>query len=295
EDVGSHRGNSSSDARAGQWNAVAGAGVGARPRDRRAGEERGGRAVAAGARQHGGAAEACRRRASDARSARAADAGERADRRGVADDAGDRAGERRDCPRVRRHGAEPGEQRPRLRGRGAKVPVFGGRLNRRTEIVVLAVIVLAAAILILATQPLDVFWGSDSGNRFIQLQSFLRTGGVAIDRAPHIGHHFVAVRGKDYSFYDPIFPLASAPLYAALGLPGLFILPIAGTLLLIALLPLLTSASPLRVGLLVVFATPIFWYTVVFWEHTIAAGLAIAAVALAKRERFLTAGALAGL
>ena len=167
-------------------------------------------------------------------------------------------------------------------------------MSRRAEIVVLAVIVLAAAILILTTQPLDVFWGSDSGNRFIQLQSFLRTGGVAIDRAPHIGHHFVAVRGKGYSFYDPIFPLASAPFYTALGLSGLFVLPIAGTLLLIALLPLLTSASPLRVGLLVVFATPIFWYTVVFWEHTIAAGLAIAAVALAKRQRFIATGLLAG-
>ena len=168
-------------------------------------------------------------------------------------------------------------------------------MSRRTEVVVLAVVVLAAAVLILSTQPLDVFWGSDSGNRFIQLQSFLRTGGIAIDRAPHIGHHFVSVRGKDYSFYNPIFPLASAPFYATLGLPGLFVLPIAGTLLLIALLPLLTSASPLRVGLLVVFATPIFWHTVVFWEQTIAAGLAIAAVTLAKRQRVVAAGVLAGV
>jgi hypothetical protein len=81
----------------------------------------------------------------------------------------------------------------------------------------------------------------------------------------------------------------------AFGTWGLFVLPILGTLLMIALLPLLTTRSILIPGVLLVFGTPVLWYTIVFWEHTLAAGLALAAFILAERERPILAGVLAAV
>jgi hypothetical protein len=154
---------------------------------------------------------------------------------------------------------------------------------------------LLVSVIIIATQPREVFWGSDSGSRFIQMQTFLRTGGIAIEHRFPLGHHFINVGGKTYSMWGPAFPVVASPFYAALGTPGLFVLPIAGTLLLIALLPMLTQGSISANGVLLVFGTPFLWYSVVFWEHSLAAAIAVAAFILAERERPLIAGVLAGV
>src|SRR5262249_55299688 len=110
-------------------------------------------------------------------------------------------------------------------------------------------------------------------SRFIQLRSILRHGDASVEHRFPIGHHFVTAGGKTHSMYSPVFAYASAPLFRIFGYWGLFVLPIAGTLLLIALLPN-------RIGLIVFFATPVLWYTLVFWEHTLAAALALAAFVL---------------
>jgi len=167
-------------------------------------------------------------------------------------------------------------------------------IRRRVEVVLLMSVTLAVSVILIATQPRDVFWGPDSGNRFIQMQSFLRTGGVAIDHRWPIGPHFVDRGGKTYSGWPPEFPIAAAPFYAILGTAGFFVLPIAGTLLLIALLPALTEGSIAPIGIVLIFGTPVLWYTIVFWEHTLAAAILVAAFVLAERERPLIAGLLAG-
>jgi len=167
-------------------------------------------------------------------------------------------------------------------------------MSRRAEVAVLVVAVLVSAVATIATQPRDVFWGSDSANRFIQVQSIARTGSIAIQHRFPIGHHFVAVGGRTLSIWSPMFSLISAPLFQMMGTAGLFILPVAGTILLVCLLPFLTRGAILPAGLVIVFGTPIFWYTVVFWEHTLAAGLLLAAFVLADRDRALVAGLVAG-
>ncbi len=168
-------------------------------------------------------------------------------------------------------------------------------MKRSSEVLALAGTTLIVSVVIIATQPRDVFWGTDSGARYIQMRTFLRTGGMAIEHRFPLGHHFVTIRGKTYSMWSPTFALAASPFYTAFGLPGLFVLPIAGTLLLIALLPMLTNGSIAANGILVVFGTPFLWYSVVFWEHTLAAAIAVAAFLLAERERPLLAGLLAGI
>lgn len=167
-------------------------------------------------------------------------------------------------------------------------------MTRRHEVLALMLATLIVAIALIATQPRDVFWGPDSGNHFIQTQSILR-GRIAIEHRFPVGHHFVDIANKTYSTYSPAFPAAAAPLYAAFGYWGLFVLPILGTVLMIALLPALTARSILLPGVLLVFGTPVLWYTIVFWEHTIAAGIAVAAFILAERERPLIAGVLAAI
>jgi hypothetical protein len=168
-------------------------------------------------------------------------------------------------------------------------------MTRRHEVLALMLATLIVAVALIATQPRDVFWGPDSGNHFIQTQSILRTGQIAIEHRFPIGHHFVVIGGKTYSTYSPAFPALSVPFYAAFGYWGLFLLPILGTLLMIALLPALTARSILLPGIVLVFGTPVLWYTIVFWEHTIAAGIAVAAFILAERERPLIAGVLAAI
>jgi hypothetical protein len=167
-------------------------------------------------------------------------------------------------------------------------------MTRRHEVLALMLATLIVAIALIATQPRDVFWGPDSGNHFIHAQSILR-GHIAIEHRFPIGHHFVDIANKTYSTYSPAFPAAAAPFYAAFGYWGLFVLPILGALLMIALLPALTTRSILLPGVLLVFGTPVLWYTIVFWEHTIAAGIAVAAFILAERERPLIGGLLAAI
>ena len=161
-------------------------------------------------------------------------------------------------------------------------------MTRQHEVLALMLATLVVAIALIATQPRDVFWGPDSGNHFIQTQSILR-GSLAIEHSFPAGHHFI----NKYSTYSPAFPAAAAPFYAAFGYWGLFVLPIAGTLLMIALLPLLTPRSILIPGIVLLCGTPVLWYTIVFWEHTLAAGIAVAAFVFAERDRPLLAGLLA--
>ncbi|HYO76481.1 MAG TPA: hypothetical protein VE010_08460, partial [Thermoanaerobaculia bacterium] len=179
-------------------------------------------------------------------------------------------------------------------------------MSRRPQIVLAVCVIALAALAFLQQRPLDVFWGPDSANRFIQVQQLLRSGSIRVEYlardldpemaiAPTGGHHFIPRDGELVSFYGPAFPLLTAPLYAAFGAPGLFVIPIAATLLLVPLFALLLPERRAMFGaaLLLVFATPLFFYTVVYWEHTLAVALTIAAFVLATRDRPLLAG-LAG-
>jgi hypothetical protein len=55
-------------------------------------------------------------------------------------------------------------------------------MSRRHEVLALMLATLIVAIALIATQPRDVFWGSDTGNHFISA--------VAPARKPAIEHRF---------------------------------------------------------------------------------------------------------
>lgn len=152
---------------------------------------------------------------------------------------------------------------------------------------------LGTILALLAVEPHDVFWATDNGNRFLQMTAFLRTGGLALDDAPPIGHHLVRWNGHVVSFYSPAFAIASAPFYAWLGTWGLFVLPAAGTLAVVLLLAVRAERDSLAVAALTLAATPILWYGLVFWECAPAAALALGAFLLARRGQPLWAGLVA--
>lgn len=138
--------------------------------------------------------------------------------------------------------------------------------------------------------PLEGFWITDDANRYLQTANFAAHGrldivhpGARLDpggrHVPLAGHHFQRRGGRLYSFYPFAFPILAWPGYALTGIPGLYLFPLLGFAACAALL-----ASELRrrgvgprllpwLAPLLLCATPLVFYALVFWEHTLATAL----------------------
>ncbi len=156
--------------------------------------------------------------------------------------------------------------------------------------------VLIAYVCFLWLMPEDCFWITDGGNKFIQLKSFSESGSIAVVYPaedidpqrrffPRGGHHFKSINGKMYSFYPPYFSLISAPLYNLFGWNGIFIIPLFSTIACLFFVSKMARFLRLpkeRILLILsAFATPLFFYSLTFWEHTLAVLLSTASVYLA--------------
>jgi hypothetical protein len=159
----------------------------------------------------------------------------------------------------------------------------------------------------LSILPKHVFWMPDEGAKLFELEasSVSWTGSVTY-RLPFAGQRLLPGNeflpgfdvfpepktmdsGRLYLQFDTplVFPLLTAPFFHAFGAVGLYILPVVSGWL-IAIIsgvlaswfgPLLGPAAVLLVGL----ATPVWFYSVVFWEHTVATLLGLVAVGLLIR------------
>lgn len=149
-------------------------------------------------------------------------------------------------------------------------------------------VVYLATFLIL---PRDGFWINDNGCKFIQLQALVETGytdssipwpGQALDPSfscnplpSPFGH---VIDGRLYGTYSPIFPLLSSFPYRLWGFGGLYVLPLLGGLLTLPAVWsltgfLTTSSSSRRIAqplslLVAALGTPMWFYSLTFWEHT---------------------------
>lgn len=148
--------------------------------------------------------------------------------------------------------------------------------------------------------PPQVFWITDGGNRYIQVQSFARQGPPEIVYParpldpelrffPWSGHHFQAVGGRVVSYYLPWFALSSLPGYRLAGAAGLDVLPLAAAIATLLLFPLLLEEAGLAAAarapatLVLGLGTPLLFYGMTFWEHSPAILPALAAVVLLLR------------
>lgn len=138
------------------------------------------------------------------------------------------------------------------------------------------------------------FWIYDTALKFIQVRSLAEYGDFALAWAgrsldprlefgPIQAGGFALVGDDVHSAYSPVFPLLSAPFYHWFGARGLNALPLFGALLTLQAVWRLggfvasTRASASHAGtaavLAVAFATPLWFYSLTFWEHVPAVGL----------------------
>ena len=146
--------------------------------------------------------------------------------------------------------------------------------------------------------PRQGLWMVDNENRFLQVQALADNGfssyaidwpGRTIDPGLDLsplrfnpeGSFQVEKNGQLISVFQPAFILISAVFYRLLGYWGLYILPLgAAVLLLIGVARLAAvlyqeKSAPHLAVLLTGLATPVWFYSQTFWEHTTAACLCV--------------------
>jgi hypothetical protein len=182
----------------------------------------------------------------------------------------------------------------------------------KSSLIVTAFFVVAAAAMLAALPP-DGFFSLDEGVKFIQLRSLAANGfraarlvwpgdALGLDRRYAVIERFVELRGGElYSPHPLLFALASAPGWLLFRYYGLYLLPLSAGAAAAALTAVLARGwgikRPWLAAGVVAFASPLFFYSLCFWEHAPAVALWLAGFALLRRRspaRLAAAGALWG-
>lgn len=161
-----------------------------------------------------------------------------------------------------------------------------------------AAIVLAVYVSTLSIMPKHVFWSPDEGGRYIEVQTVQWRGGIEYT-LPYRGQRMDPERRfyPDGSVYPmqlhdgtmrlpwPIwFPLLSRMPLALFGITGIYLIPLTAGFLVVVVCGLLAWKVAPRLAaptiLLVGLASPIIFYSLTFWEHTLATLLALLGVAV---------------
>lgn len=194
--------------------------------------------------------------------------------------------------------------------RGAEAHTIVARVEpRRRWLWASAALILLAYVGAFALLPQDGFWVCDDGAKFIQVQGLLRSHyhdyavdwpGQACDptfRCSPLHAPFGRVAdGRLYVAFPPFFALISSFPFRFFGYAGLCVLPLAAGLAtlwtvwrLAGRLEAPSGARPLAV-LLVGLGTPLWFYSLTFWEHTPATALVMGSVLLLVRQRTQPSG-----
>jgi hypothetical protein len=181
------------------------------------------------------------------------------------------------------------------------------RGSRQVGSLVAASLLLLVYVVMLRTLPTRVFWSPDEGIRFITMRTIhwhhgldytLPYRGAAIDAQfkfypsscfPNNLYPSHTADGA-MSFRWPIwFPLVSQFFFSGFGLTGVYLLPLLSGWLTAVLAGVVASRHDPRSGpftiLLVGLATPIFFFSMCFWEHTVATLCGMVAVMLLSMSR----------
>lgn len=198
------------------------------------------------------------------------------------------------------------------------------RLSRAAAVPLLLIVLIGLlyiALLFSYARPLNSFWSSDQGFKLIQVKSLLwqkyRSHAMLYPGAPELDPQqefspfqgpYVAHEGRVYSMWSAPFAMISGVPFYFFGYAGLYLVPLLSTLLLLWVSVLIGRrlfAGPVWSALLVILlgvASPFFFYSLVFWEHTLAALLttlalwwALAALQQPQQRRIFWAGVLIGL
>jgi hypothetical protein len=187
-------------------------------------------------------------------------------------------------------------------------------LNLRKHATRAAFIAVAAVYIALAFIyiPTGVYWSADLGMRWHQASSPYDDFTI-----PYPGQHldpelkfvpfdpalYSIKDGRIYSTQPRVLPLLIKPLVLLWGMRGALMVPLLAGLVSVALAGVLTrhSTAPAWLGILLAgLGTPLIFYSIVIWEHTLAVALGLGAVVLASNEgsgerQFILSGVLAAL
>lgn len=177
--------------------------------------------------------------------------------------------------------------------------------------------VLAALLAILwALLPRNTFWCVDEANRYLQVHALSQAGAglppalpfPGAERIPDPellerlrplpGQYGFLRNGRLYSQYSPLLALTAVPFHVILGPPGIYLPPMLGgmTLVLILAFHLRKKGFPPGTGfLLAVLGTPVLFYSLTFFSHTLALALGLACVGPVREKRYAAASLPAAL
>ncbi|MFQ5416143.1 MAG: hypothetical protein ACE5FL_03735, partial [Myxococcota bacterium] len=176
--------------------------------------------------------------------------------------------------------------------------------------------VLAVCAAFLLATPSDGFWINDCGSKALVALRLRETAfrDLALDHPARLvdpeartfpipAPYAVLRNGRFFSFYPPAYSALSTPWLAVFGLQGLRIpaalgLAICAGLLVVWLAPVLGAATAAAAGAGLALATPLFFYGVTVWEHSLTVALSLGAWLLASRPtpwRLIAAGLVVGL
>lgn len=159
------------------------------------------------------------------------------------------------------------------------------------HLVIIALILFGLGWIILS--PLT-FFSNDIGLRFLQIRMLITQNWQSLaipyptELDPNFQHvpyyyAFSLVNGRLYLNISPFFPYLASLLYAGLGLPGIVISPIIGTLFTawgVYKLGVITQIRrPLLTMWTAVFATPLLFYSLQLWDHSLGTGLSTLGIA----------------
>ncbi len=172
-------------------------------------------------------------------------------------------------------------------------------------------LIILAAVLALTAWSLKSpgVWITDNGNKLILWENLSQYGDIAISNPaglldlgdeffPDAVFHFQKLNDKYYSIYPEYFSVLNVPLYDFFGFRLWFLLPLIGTLVTLYYwyrLSPLTGRTAAKAALILLAATPLLFYTLVFWEMTLAvAAVMVALYFLVKRHKYFLSGLILG-
>ena len=164
---------------------------------------------------------------------------------------------------------------------------------RKNELLFIAALVFLLYFSLAIVKPKSIFWSLDEGGKWIYIENVLRTGNP---RAPliypgryldsdleSVALYFYGRAGHQiYTWWPVGFPLITLPFYKLLGWAGLFFLPaLAGAITVFfssKITEVLSHGSKnatRAAAIILALATPVAFYSMTFWEHTLSVACAV--------------------
>ena len=165
---------------------------------------------------------------------------------------------------------------------------------------IIFILFIAITILVILL-PLGPIWITDNGNKYMIMRNFIASGSCSfvpdvVELFPNGGFHFVQIGNIFKSFYTEHLPIITAYLYQLFGdfacsIPSI----ISSFLVVIFCFYYYPKYCRNLLTILVIFTTPLLFYSTLLWEMLPSCAFAIAGVLLLKKEKYFLCGLTLGL